>query len=41
MNPFSNPTMFEQMKKNMTPSMMKNASQQMNSMSDDELKRMG
>ncbi|EAR89195.1 tetratricopeptide repeat protein (macronuclear) [Tetrahymena thermophila SB210] len=41
MNPFSNPHMFEQMKKNMTPEMMQNASQQMNNMSDDDLRRLG
>ncbi|KAL4427420.1 hypothetical protein ABPG74_004458 [Tetrahymena malaccensis] len=41
MNPFSNPHMFEQMKKNMTPEMMQNASQQMKNMSDEELKRLG
>lgn len=33
--------MFESMKKNMTPEMMRNATQQMNNMSDDDLRRMG
>ncbi|KAL4462873.1 hypothetical protein ABPG72_011129 [Tetrahymena utriculariae] len=41
MNPFSNPYMFEQMKKNLTPEMLQNASQQMKNLSDEELKRLG
>jgi len=41
MNPFTNPAMFESMKKNMTPEMMRTATQQMNNMSDDDLRRMG